>query len=184
MRPQLSKIRFYESFQLCLGKAQEFMVPRVEEGPLFVYKSPELVLNGPNHPPQGQLPGYSALLRPETPDEIAGGYDSRVSCLRSLQDAVAGLYYRHIAWLPHTTLYITSFFSVSLSLSSFCIIKIIICFAILIILPVSYLNILQTQWWWQEVSAYCGTVYLVLGLQLIPEVFEKANTKIITNLYS
>ncbi|KAK9502588.1 hypothetical protein O3M35_011334 [Rhynocoris fuscipes] len=68
-----------------------------EEGPLFVYEPPVTEINGPTPPSWAEITavgsGYLDHVRRPTPDESAGGFDSAVSCMRALQEAVVSLYY-------------------------------------------------------------------------------------------
>jgi CDK-activating kinase assembly factor MAT1 len=69
-------------------------IPKVEEGPLFVYEEPETDLNGPRVPPLEEIEAkkYTKHIRTENPVERAGGFQSKISCLRALQEAMQGLY--------------------------------------------------------------------------------------------
>jgi CDK-activating kinase assembly factor MAT1 len=70
-------------------------VPKVEEGPTYVYQEPPLVLDGPITPTLVEVGalGFIQHIRPETPAEKTGGFKTNISCLRALQDAMAGLFH-------------------------------------------------------------------------------------------
>jgi CDK-activating kinase assembly factor MAT1 len=91
--PKLTKfssgVRFSSSMQ-----QQYLPIPKVDEGPLYEYEEPELILNGPHVPPLNELEAkkYTKHIRGEGPAERAGGFQSKISCLRALQEAMQGLY--------------------------------------------------------------------------------------------
>lgn len=84
-----SGINFTSSFQ-----QQYLPIPKIDEGPLYEYAEPELVLNGPAVPSLDaiELKKYTKHIRAEGPSERAGGFQSKISCLRALQEAMQGLY--------------------------------------------------------------------------------------------
>lgn len=84
-----SGINFTSSFQ-----QQYLPIPKIDEGPLYEYEEPELVLNGPAVPSLNavELKKYTKHIRAEGPSERAGGFQSKISCLRALQEAMQGLY--------------------------------------------------------------------------------------------
>lgn len=84
-----SGINFTSSFQ-----QQYLPIPKIDEGPLFEYEEPELVLNGPAVPSLDaiELKKYTKHIRAEGQSERAGGFQSKISCLRALQEAMQGLY--------------------------------------------------------------------------------------------
>lgn len=67
---------------------------KIEEGPMYVYTEPTLVIDGPPFPLWTGLEtaGYLKHVRQETVDERAGGYFSSLACMRALQEAMCGLY--------------------------------------------------------------------------------------------
>lgn len=73
---------------------QYLPIPKVDEGPLYEYNEPEFVLNGPAIPSleSPDLKKYTKHIRAEGPAERAGGFQSKISCLRALQEAMQGLY--------------------------------------------------------------------------------------------
>lgn len=84
-----SGVRFSSSMQ------QQFReIPKLDEGPLYVYEEPVLVLNGPTVASLAQLEakGFTKHIRAEGAVERAGGFQSKISCLRALQEAMQGLY--------------------------------------------------------------------------------------------
>lgn len=91
--PKLTKfssgVRFSSSIQ-----QQYLPIPKLEEGPLYVYEEPEVILNGPAVPPLNQIEAkkYTKHIRSENATERAGGFQSKISCLRALQEAMQGLY--------------------------------------------------------------------------------------------
>lgn len=70
-------------------------LPKVEEGPLFSYSAPEIVINGPLPPEWDQVErkGFISNVRETSVEESAGGYKSTLACMRALQEAFAGLYH-------------------------------------------------------------------------------------------
>lgn len=84
-----SGVRFSSSMQ------QHYLpIPKADEGPLYEYEEPELILNGPAVPPLDKLEAkkYTKHIRAEGPAERAGGFQSKISCLRAIQEAMQGLY--------------------------------------------------------------------------------------------
>lgn len=73
---------------------QYLPIPKVDEGPLFEYVEPEFTLNGPTVPSLEAIEArkYTKHIRAEGPSERAGGFQSKISCLRALQEAMQGLY--------------------------------------------------------------------------------------------
>lgn len=69
-------------------------VPKIEEGPLYVYVEPTFTVDGPMFPAWTELEseGYLQHVRQETADEKAGGYVASLACMRALQEAMFGLY--------------------------------------------------------------------------------------------
>lgn len=91
--PKLAKfstgIKFSSSLQ-----QQYLPIPKLEEGPLFLYEEPVVELNGPHVPPLEELEAkkYTRNVRAEGPVERAGGFQSKFVCLRALQEAMQGLF--------------------------------------------------------------------------------------------
>ncbi|XP_014243363.1 CDK-activating kinase assembly factor MAT1 [Cimex lectularius] len=77
-------------------KGQGFLPVKYEEGPLFIYEEPEFISDGPMPPRWQDLNGrYLKHVREANIDELAGGYTSNISCMRALQEAVVGLYFKN-----------------------------------------------------------------------------------------
>lgn len=79
------------------GKSGEYAIlPNQEEGPLFKYAPLVFETEGPRAPDLEEvLTGrYLEHVRAPGPDERAGGFESTVSCLRAIQEAVVGLYFK------------------------------------------------------------------------------------------
>lgn len=77
-------------------RQQNFLpVPKIEEGPLYVYEAPRQTTDGPLPPTWADLEvkGYINQVEREREEHRAGGYRSNISCLRALQEALAGLYH-------------------------------------------------------------------------------------------
>ncbi|XP_058445640.1 CDK-activating kinase assembly factor MAT1 [Malaya genurostris] len=70
-------------------------VPKVEEGPCYTYEVQIFPKEGPIPPSlvDVQNNGYMAFIRPQTLAEQAGGFNTNISCLRAIQDALVGLYH-------------------------------------------------------------------------------------------
>ncbi|XP_025833355.1 CDK-activating kinase assembly factor MAT1 [Agrilus planipennis] len=78
------------------GKQSNTFLPLpIEEGPLYIYQPPLVIMEGPLLPSEEELSrvGYLRHVRVETEQERAGGFKSNVACMRALQDAFAGLYH-------------------------------------------------------------------------------------------
>lgn len=78
------------------GQSNNMFLPvPIDEGPLFVYKSPTLISDGPKPPNDEEISncGYIKHVRSETEQEKAGGFVSNIACLRALHDALFGLYH-------------------------------------------------------------------------------------------
>lgn len=73
---------------------QYYAVPKIEEGPLFVYQKPVSENNGPNVPSIEDIVtrGFVKHIRTETPSEKASGFQTKISCQRALQEAMQGLF--------------------------------------------------------------------------------------------
>ncbi|XP_014482204.1 PREDICTED: CDK-activating kinase assembly factor MAT1 [Dinoponera quadriceps] len=76
--------------------SQNYMsVPKIEEGPLYLYTPIRQQIEGPLPPGWRELQsrGYVSNIRNESLPERAGGFKAHVACLRALQEAMAGLYH-------------------------------------------------------------------------------------------
>lgn len=90
--PKVTK--FSSGVGLSSSLQQQYLpIPKIEEGPLYVYEEPEIVLNGPAVPRRDQeLKKFTKNIRTEGPIERAGGFQSKIACLRALMEAMQGLY--------------------------------------------------------------------------------------------
>ena len=90
--------QFSTGIQIGRGSGQtDFLpVPRVDDTPLFKYEAPQRPLDGPVPPTWQDVDqhGYLSHIRGASDEEKAGGYSSRIGCLRALEEAMAGLYYK------------------------------------------------------------------------------------------
>ncbi|KAJ1530567.1 hypothetical protein ONE63_005452 [Megalurothrips usitatus] len=90
--------QFSTGIQIGRGSGHiEFLpVPRADDTPLFHYEAPQRLFDGPSPPSWQEVDqlGYLAHIRGASDEERAGGYNSHIGCLRALEDAMAGLYYR------------------------------------------------------------------------------------------
>lgn len=70
-------------------------VPKIEEGPTFVYEPQIYPKEGPLQPTMADIDskGYTKHIRAETQAERAGGFRTNISCLRAIQEALVGLYH-------------------------------------------------------------------------------------------
>ncbi|ETN62227.1 CDK-activating kinase assembly factor MAT1 [Anopheles darlingi] len=70
-------------------------VPKPEEGPLYVYEKQEFTTDGPTPPNLEDVinNGYIRHIRTESVAEKTGGFQTNLSCLRAIQEALAGLYH-------------------------------------------------------------------------------------------
>lgn len=78
------------------GRQQTSFIPiPTDEGPLFIYKSPTLVTDGPKPPAEDDIisKGYINHIKTESEQDRAGGFKSTIACMRALQEALAGLYH-------------------------------------------------------------------------------------------
>lgn len=78
------------------GRQQTSFIPiPTDEGPLFTYKHPVLVADGPRPPNEEDVisRGYINHIKTESEQDRAGGFKSNIACMRALQDALAGLYH-------------------------------------------------------------------------------------------
>lgn len=70
-------------------------VPKQEDGPLYVYKEPKMVNDGPPVPTTAEIvsKGYIQNVMQENLVERAGGYTSSYACHRAVLEALQGLYH-------------------------------------------------------------------------------------------
>lgn len=90
--------QFSSGIQIGRGSGQvEFLpLPKIDDTPLYQYEAPERLFDGPDPPSSQQVSqgGYLNHIRGASEEERAGGYSSHIGCLRALEDAMAGLYYK------------------------------------------------------------------------------------------
>lgn len=91
--PKLTKFSTGITFSSKLQQ-QYLPIPKVDDGPLFVYEEPEFEINGPSVPRIEELNerNYLRHIRQETQTERAGGFTSKIACMRALHEAMQGLY--------------------------------------------------------------------------------------------
>lgn len=86
----------YFSTGVKIGDSQVFShtLPKIEEGPLYIYVEPEVIVEGPPYPSWSDLEtmGYLRHVRQESLSEKAGGFVSSLACMRALQESMCGLY--------------------------------------------------------------------------------------------
>lgn len=92
--PKITKFSTGINFSSTSFQQQYLPIPKVDEGPLYVYEEPEVDLSGPAVPCLNVVEAkkYTKHIRLEGPVERAGGFQSKISCLRALQEAMQGLY--------------------------------------------------------------------------------------------
>ncbi|KAJ4427707.1 hypothetical protein ANN_25359 [Periplaneta americana] len=94
--PVIRATQFSTGIKFSHQRQQTFMpVPKIEEGPLYEYEAPKQPTDGPVPPTWQDLQekGYVNYVEPERSEQRAGGYRANISCMRSLQEALAGLYH-------------------------------------------------------------------------------------------
>lgn len=75
------------------GSSGFLPVPKLEEGPMYIYSEPKLNLEGgPPTPSAAEIvsKGYIQHIRSESIAEKAGGYKSIYACHRAIQEALQG----------------------------------------------------------------------------------------------
>ncbi|XP_031619851.1 CDK-activating kinase assembly factor MAT1 [Contarinia nasturtii] len=78
------------------GQQTQFLpVPKIEEGPLYTYEEPVVIVDGPLAPSIAEIEhrGYTRHVRTETAGERAGGYKCGLACQRALQEALQSLFH-------------------------------------------------------------------------------------------
>jgi CDK-activating kinase assembly factor MAT1 len=91
--PKITK--FSTGIKFTSSTHQQYLpIPKVDEGPLFVYEEPEFEIHGPSVPKYDEISekNYLKHIRQETPVEKAGGFHSKIACWRALTEAMQGLY--------------------------------------------------------------------------------------------
>jgi CDK-activating kinase assembly factor MAT1 len=94
--PIVRATQFSTGIKFSRQRQQNFLpVPKIEEGPLYVYEAPRQPTDGPLPPAWSDLEekGYVNHVECEKDEHRAGGYRASISCLRALQEALAGLYH-------------------------------------------------------------------------------------------
>lgn len=94
--PVVKATQFSTGIKFGHQRQQSFLpVPKIEEGPLYVYEAPRQRADGPLPPTWSDLEvkGYVNHVEREKDEHRAGGYRANISCLRALQEALAGLYH-------------------------------------------------------------------------------------------
>lgn len=91
--PKISQ--FSTGIQFGRQSQTSFLPVPVDEGPLYVYKAPVFIGDGPKAPANRDVikMGYTNNVRAETEQERAGGFRNNIACMRALQEAFAGLYH-------------------------------------------------------------------------------------------
>ncbi|GAB0093213.1 CDK-activating kinase assembly factor MAT1 [Sergentomyia squamirostris] len=93
--PVAKATHFSTGIKFTRGGQQGFLpVPKLEEGPLYVYTPFKRVFDGPEPPTEEEIlsAGYIRHIRAENVQEKAGGYTAIYACQRALQEALQGLY--------------------------------------------------------------------------------------------
>lgn len=93
--PPVKQTKFSTGINFTSGMQQQYLpIPKIDEGPLYVYEEPEIDINGPPVPRLEELSekNYLKNIRQETPVERAGGFSSKTACLRALTEAMQALY--------------------------------------------------------------------------------------------
>ena len=88
--------QFSTGIQFSTYQQQTSFLPiPTDEGPLYIYKPFNMATDGPKPPNESDIIGklYITHVRPETEQERAGGFKSKIACARALQDALSGLYH-------------------------------------------------------------------------------------------
>jgi CDK-activating kinase assembly factor MAT1 len=91
--PKLAKFSTGIGFSSSIQQ-QYLPIPKIDEGPLYVYEEPEFEIHGPNVPRFEELSDKNFLkhIRQENQIERAGGFQSKIACWRALCEAMQGLY--------------------------------------------------------------------------------------------
>lgn len=95
-KPPPAKIgRFLPGTQFGRQSQTTFLPIPTEEGPLFAYKPPTFITDGPKPPTCEEIVsmGYMKNIKAASESEMAGGFMSHIACMRALQDTLAGLYH-------------------------------------------------------------------------------------------
>lgn len=93
--PPPKQTKFSTGIRFSSTMQQQYLpVPKIDEGPLYIYEEPEIELYGPSIPRYEEISdkNYLKHIRSENQIERAGGFQSRIACFRALTDAMQGLY--------------------------------------------------------------------------------------------
>lgn len=92
--PARAPTQFSTGIKFGRQKHSNFSLQKIEEGPLYVYKDPEVARDGPTFPSWQEMEskGYTSHMRIITPEEKAGGYTAQIACMKALQEAIVGLF--------------------------------------------------------------------------------------------
>lgn len=91
--PKITK--FSTGIKFSSQMQQQYLpIPKADEGPLYVYEETVFNLHGPFVPTLEVLEAkkYTKHIRTEGPSERAGGFQSKISCLRAIAEAMQGLF--------------------------------------------------------------------------------------------
>lgn len=92
--PARAATQFSTGIKFGRQKHSHYSLQKIEEGPLYAYKDPELPRDGPPFPSSQEVEskGYTTHMRIITPEERAGGYTAQIACMKALQEAIVGLF--------------------------------------------------------------------------------------------
>lgn len=91
IKPKTSK--FSSGINITSSMSSKFLpIPIAEEGEAYEYLETVIDRNGPAIPAPNELKKFLKNVRVESPAERAGGFESRYSCLRALQESMQALY--------------------------------------------------------------------------------------------
>lgn len=92
--PKISKFSTGIGFSMNQLHQGYLPIPKVDDGPIYVYEEPEIEINGPPVPRLEELgeKNYLRNIRQENQLEHAGGFTSKLACQRALYEAMQGLY--------------------------------------------------------------------------------------------
>lgn len=93
--PPVKQSKFSSGINFSSSIQQMYLpIPKIDDGPLYVYEEPEVDIHGPPVPRLEELGEKNFLknIRSETPVERAGGFTSKTACLRALTESMQALY--------------------------------------------------------------------------------------------
>ncbi|KAL3288416.1 hypothetical protein HHI36_002862 [Cryptolaemus montrouzieri] len=93
--PPPKMTQFSSGIQFGRQTQLSFLPIPTDEGVSYSYKPVIFEASGPTPPSEYDIivKGYTKNVRAETEQERAGGFQSSISCMRALQDALTGLYH-------------------------------------------------------------------------------------------